>query len=63
MESHRDLYLVHFYFLIYVNDLPNVSKKLKFYLFADDKNIYCDGDTLTNLAKIVNKELKSVKNG
>ena len=50
-------------FLIYVNDLPNVSKKLKFYLFADDTNIYYDGDTLTNLAKIVNKELKSVKNG
>ena len=48
-------------FLIYVNDLLNVSKKLKFYLFADDTNIYCDGDTLTNLAKIVNKELKSVK--
>ena len=48
-------------FLIYVNDLPNVSKQLKFYLFADDTNIYCDGDTLTNLAKIVNKELKSVK--
>ena len=26
-------------FLIYVNDLPNASKKLKFYLFADDTNI------------------------
>ena len=48
-------------FLIYVSDLPKVSKKLKFYLFADDTNIYFDGDTLTNIAKIVNKELKSVK--
>ena len=48
-------------FLIYGNVLTNVSKKLQFYLFADDTNIYCDGDTLTNLAKIVNKELKSVK--
>ena len=26
-------------FLIYVNDLPNISNKLKFYLFADDTNI------------------------
>ena len=26
-------------FLIYINDLPNISKKLKFYLFADDTNI------------------------
>ena len=50
-------------FLIYVNDLPNDSKKLKFYLFSDDTNIYCDCNTLTNLAKMVNKELKSVKNG
>ena len=48
-------------FLIYVNDLPNVSKKWKFDLFANDTNTYCDGDTLTSLAKIVNKELKSVK--
>ena len=27
-------------FLIYINDLPNVSKFLSFYLFADDANIY-----------------------
>ena len=27
-------------FLIYINDLPNASKKLTFYLFADDTNIY-----------------------
>ena len=48
-------------FLIYVNDLPSVSKNLKFYLFADDTNIYCSGDTVTHLAKLVNKELKYVK--
>ena len=29
-------------FLIYINDLPNVSKFLSFYLFADDTNIYFD---------------------
>ena len=27
-------------FLIYINDLPNISKVLNFYLFADDTNIY-----------------------
>ena len=27
-------------FLIYINDLPNISDELKFYLFADDTNIY-----------------------
>ena len=26
-------------FLIYINDLPNISKKLELYLFADDTNI------------------------
>ena len=26
-------------FLLYINDLPNISKDLKFYLFAEDTNI------------------------
>ncbi len=47
-------------FLIYINDLPIVSKKLKFYLFADDTNIYCEDKYLPNLIKTVNKELKLV---
>ena len=34
-------------FLIYINDLPNVSKFLSFYLFSDDTNIYFDAsDTI-----------------
>ena len=48
-------------FLIYINDLPNVSKKLTFYLFADDTNIYYESKDLFNLIKIVNKELRLVK--
>ena len=48
-------------FLIYINDLPNASKKLTFYLFADDTNIYYECKDLYNLNKIVNKELKLVK--
>ena len=44
-------------FLIYINDLPNISNKLKFYLFADDSNIYLESDDLINLEKIMNKEL------
>ena len=48
-------------FLIYINDLPNASKKLNFYLFADDTNIYCESKDLSNLLKIVNKELRSIK--
>ena len=48
-------------FLIYINDLPNASQKLKFYLFADDTNIYFESSDLSNLIKIVNRELRSVK--
>ena len=43
--------------MIYINDLPNISKTLKFYLFADDTNIYYESKSLKDLEKIVNKEL------
>ena len=48
-------------FLIYINDLPNSSTKLTFYLFADDTNIYYESECLFKLQKVVNKELKLVK--
>ena len=48
-------------FLLYINDLPNVSKKLQFYLFADDTNIKCKSDNLSNLVQNVNTKLKLVK--
>ena len=43
-------------FLIYVNDLPNASKLLRFYLFADDTSIYFDPDNLLTPQKIVNRQ-------
>ena len=48
-------------FLIYVNDLPNASKKLSFYLFADDTNIYYESEDFSKLIKSVNKGLRSLK--
>ena len=47
-------------FLIYVNDLPNISDKLKFFLFADDTNIYYDSEDLIELEKTVNQELRKL---
>ena len=41
-------------FLIYINDLPNVSKLLSFYLFADDINIYFEANDLVSLQKLMN---------
>ena len=48
-------------FLLFINDLPNVSKHLKFYLFADDTNLYYDSETLDDVIKKVNKGLKHIK--
>ena len=48
-------------FLIYINDLPLVSSKLTFYLFADDTNIYYEAENLVQQQSVVNKELKKVK--
>ncbi|MCP4481270.1 MAG: hypothetical protein GY817_00365, partial [bacterium] len=47
-------------FLIYINNLPIVLKEVKFYLYANDSNIYCEDKHLPNLIKTVNKELKLV---
>ena len=44
-------------FLLYINDLPNISKVLDFDLFADDTNIYYESDNLNKLERKVNKEL------
>ena len=48
-------------FLIYINDLPNVSKCLTFFLFADDTNIYYESSELLSIQKIVNRELRKVR--
>ena len=38
-------------FLIYINDLPKVSKKLTFFLFAGDTIIYYNSQDLTEIQK------------
>ena len=47
-------------FLIYINDLPSISEVLQFYLFADDTNIYYKDESIINLKKLINKELKKL---
>ena len=48
-------------FLIYINDLPSISKILEFYLFADDTSIYFESDNLLTLQNVVNRELRKNK--
>ena len=47
-------------FLLYINNLPNISNVLTFFLFADDTNIYYESDSLTKLEAIINRELKKL---
>ena len=46
--------------LIYINELPNISKILNFYLFADDTNIYYESSSLDKLERTVNRELNKL---
>ena len=47
-------------FLLYINDLPNVSS-LKTLLFADDTALFASGNKSSSLEKVVNEELVCLK--
>ena len=44
-------------FILYINDICNVSKLLKFILFADDTNILYSDSNIHNLISIINHEI------
>ena len=44
-------------FLIYINDLNNVSKKLRSIVFADDTNLFMTGKSITEIETKMNIEL------
>ena len=44
-------------FILYINDICNVSPVLKFILFAGDTNIFCSGSDIVQLSIIVSNEL------
>ena len=39
-------------FILYINDICNVSPVLKFILFADDTNIFCSGSDIVQLSSV-----------
>ena len=47
-------------FLIYVNDLPNVSSVLFTLLFADDTNVFIHGKNLDDLITCMDQELEKI---
>ena len=49
-------------FLIYINDMINSSKLLKYILFADDSTLYASHSDLNYLVNLINEEIKHVHN-
>ena len=47
-------------FLLYINDIRNVSSILKCILFADDTNFLCSGDDLYELCETICLELEKL---
>ena len=47
-------------FIIYINDLPNISNLAKFILYADDANIIITGETLAEIESSFNHLSKSL---
>src|ERR1700733_7741260 len=47
-------------FILYINDLPNVSSKLFFILFADDTNVFNSHSSIEMLINETNIELEKV---
>ena len=47
-------------FLLFINDICNVSNLLKFVLFADDTNIFCSNENVAVLQDTLNRELAKI---
>ena len=47
-------------FILYVNDLPNVSSKLSFTKFADDTSIFITGKNLKDMSNVMTDQMKRV---
>ena len=43
-------------FIIYINEICNISPTLKFTLFADDTNIFYSGNNINNMCKSISRE-------
>lgn len=48
-------------FNLYINDICDVSRLLRFVLFADDTNLYCSGNNVKELAETVEREMEKLK--
>jgi glutamate racemase len=47
-------------FILYINDICNVSPKLKFILFADDTNVFYSGKDIKEICDVISEELEKL---
>ena len=47
-------------FLLYINDLGNVSDVFEMILFADDTNLFCSHKDFSSLGNIINSEIEKL---
>ena len=47
-------------FILYINDLWNISEQLNFILFADDTNLFYSNKSIDSLVETLNKELETL---
>ena len=48
-------------FILYINDMVNVSNILKFILFADDTNLFCASKDIVSLSVTICNELMKLE--
>ena len=60
MASHREATLDHFYFLVYINDLPNCLSLDSPRMFADGTNITFAASSMAELENVINSELRNL---
>ena len=48
-------------FILYINDIIHASEIFKYVIFADDTNVFCEGENLQQLLKVVSEELHRLK--
>ena len=47
-------------FLLYINDIVNVSSEVNMILFADDTNVFITGENIDEMIGLLNVELKNI---
>jgi len=50
-----------FFFILYINDLPNASELIELLLFADDTSILYSHSNPNTLYSVLNNELKNIE--